>query len=301
MHRLPFVFLPLCSLFFGACNPAVFEGAEEPTWFASPVSARPPPEFLSTPDLVVGETHEVTVLSEPGQRVWLARSFAGEGAGPCPAFLGGACMGLLEPIHLHGVTDADADGIARFNFTVPAGTPPDLAVALQALAAGDPVPEISEPVTLITASGECGIVGGTNLDMPLDDGWSTGEGILAWRYTAPDDVNVDRVEVLTGEGVAASHMGIWSHNPDLDQPGVEMSGGDFVIDPVNDWQGADLDVTVPMVAGETYWIAWTLPSGVQFSRTEGGETVSYKNTFDDGETWGGPYENTDAFRLLSCL
>jgi len=210
-------------------------------------------------------------------------------------------MGLLAPIRLHGVTDADADGIARFNFTVPPGTSPDLAVALQALSAGDPAPEVSEPVTLFTAYSECGIEGGTNLDMPLDDGWSTGSGILAWRYTAPDDMSVDRVEVLTGEGTAASHMGIWSHNPDLDQPGLEMAGGDFVIDPVNDWQGADLDVTVPLLAGETYWIAWTLPAGVQFSRTEGGEMVSYKNTFDEGETWGGPYENTDAFRLLSCL
>ena len=301
MQQLNAVLLPICSLFFGACSPVVYGETEDTTWFTPSFSAMPPPAFLSTPELIVGETHEVTVLSEPGRRVWLARSFAGEGAGPCPAFLGGGCMSLSDPVRLHGVTDADADGIARFSFTVPAGTSPDLPVALQALAEGDPVPETSEAVTLFTGYGECGIVGGANLDMPLDDGWSTGEGILAWRYTAPEDLIVDRVEVLTGEGTAASHMGIWSHNPDLDQPGVEMAGGDFVIDPINAWQGGDLDVTVPMMAGETYWIAWTLPGGVQFSRTEGGDTVSYKNTFDEGETWGGPYENTDAFRLLSCL
>ena len=295
------VLLAVCSSSLWGCNPALQMNTDEPRWSLGHTDVMPPPEFLATPDLIVGGTHEVTVIAEPGQRVWLARSFAGEGAGPCPLFLGGACMALAPPVRLHGVADADAAGIARFTFPIPAGTPPGLPVSLQALTVGDPAPELSEPVTLITMEGECTIEGGTNLDMPLDDGWSTGEGILAWRYTAPEDLVIDRVEVLTGEGTASSHMGIWSHDPGLDQPGVEMAGGDFIIDPINDWQGADLEVTVPMVAGETYWIAWTLPSGVQFSRTEGGETVSYKNTFDGGETWGGPYENTDAFRLLSCL
>lgn len=301
MTRLHSVLATLCGVALSGCSPVLTLDSQEAEWNMGEVHTAPPPEFLSTPDLVIGDTTEVTVLAEPGQRVWLARSFAGEGAGPCPLFLGGGCMGLSSPVRLHGVADADAAGVASFSFPVPGGTAAGLPVALQALTEGDPAPELSPAVTLLTVEGECEIEGGMNLDMPLDDSWSTGEGILAWRYTASADLLVDRVEVLTGEGTATSHLGIWSHNPSLDQPDFEMAGGDFRIDLINDWQGADLDVTVPMVAGETYWIAWTLPGGVQFSRTEGGEVVSYKNTFDGGETWGGPYENTDAFRLLSCL
>lgn len=93
---------------------------------------RPPPIYLSATELYVGMPGEVTATgATPGARVDFAISLTGPGPGPCPPPLGGACLQLLDPVHV-GYAIADATGEATKTFTVPTVVPIDTTVWVQA-------------------------------------------------------------------------------------------------------------------------------------------------------------------------
>jgi uncharacterized repeat protein (TIGR03806 family) len=99
-------------------------GCEIPSAPADPwtdVGERRAPLLVSlAPGLVTGVTSTYTVSgADPGETVSLVGSVDGVGAGPCPAKLGGTCLGVLAPRQLGAVT-ADAAGAASFLVTAPA-------------------------------------------------------------------------------------------------------------------------------------------------------------------------------------
>lgn len=66
---------------------------------------------LSVSDLVAGAEVSVEVDGVPaGASVTVAGSLAGEGAGPCPAELGGDCLSLLAPVRILARGTADGSG-----------------------------------------------------------------------------------------------------------------------------------------------------------------------------------------------
>ncbi|TAH39572.1 MAG: CRTAC1 family protein [Planctomycetota bacterium] len=61
--------------------------------------------------------------ARPGERVAFVYSLAGAGPGPSRPGLGGLSMDLQQPTEVLGFTRADAAGVARIRFQVPAGAP----------------------------------------------------------------------------------------------------------------------------------------------------------------------------------
>ncbi len=131
---------PLMSLFLflGACVEA-----SSPSLLPLEASAAP---VLVASNFVFGSTATLTVTGvDPGATVFIGYSLLGPGAGPCPAILGGACLGIEQPGLLRTVR-ADSLGMAVINLPLPASLPFDT-VWLQAAATGT-VPDVSGVVTV---------------------------------------------------------------------------------------------------------------------------------------------------------
>lgn len=103
---------------------------------------------LSTSELRAGQPATLTVQGLlPAETVHVAVSTLGAGPGPCPAAIGGQCLGIQAPILLPPTT-ADATGTATLTPTLPAAAP--ASIALQAVAvrgSGGVDAILSDPVT----------------------------------------------------------------------------------------------------------------------------------------------------------
>jgi hypothetical protein len=83
-----------------------------------PVDQAAPPVFLTSDAFVLGNDTEVRVSgARPGGLIYLAYSFQGAGAGPCPTGLTG-CIGILAPQVIATLT-ADANGEASLPLSLP--------------------------------------------------------------------------------------------------------------------------------------------------------------------------------------
>lgn len=160
---------------------------------------------------------------------------------------------------------------------------------------------VSPPTGLDSgAAGPCLEVGGANTGDVYNDAVSSGGIPVGMRYVAPSDMSVDRLEVFTGEQSGSNLIALWSHDATLDQPSILLSSGSWMMDATNSWQGANLDDTVELTAGETYWVVWEPIDGAQYTRDMSGDPVTYKPSFDGYSTWEGPYAQPDKHKLLSC-
>jgi hypothetical protein len=127
-----------------------------------------------------------------------------------------------------------------------------------------------------------------------DNGISMGGPLLLaiqLQTTAP--LNATRLEVWTGELTGASSVGIWTHDPATNLPGVNLGTGQWNMGQVNGWQGARLPAAVAVPAG-TYWFVWGNPGGGQASVEIGGTPNApapgaqlYRASFDGGQSWNG--------------
>jgi hypothetical protein len=100
----------------GDAGDAVVDGLESEL-----ASRAGPPVALSLAwdgDVAHGWARAVVRGAPPGHQVVLATSRAGPGAGPCPAPLSGACLGMLRG-SVAGVAQAGADGTAVFSLALP--------------------------------------------------------------------------------------------------------------------------------------------------------------------------------------
>jgi hypothetical protein len=140
-----------------------------------PTDQAPGPATLPTPTLrvsnmVLGETLMFQVNGAiPNERIFLAFSTTGVGAGPCPPILGGPCLDILDPQILANV-QADANGSATISRQVPTSLPFDQ-VTFQVVAGSGRCTVMSAPLTRTvqatppTPVRECGI----GVPLPVSD------------------------------------------------------------------------------------------------------------------------------------
>lgn len=239
--------------------------APDPT--ALPVDLAAPPAMalsLSAGALVPGAPFSLIVDgANPGERVQLARSPAGIGAGPCLAAAGGACLNLGNPVSRLGSAIADGAGQARLTLNIPAfplgremgfqavvlrgpggassqlsnpllRTTGTAAAPLSALAPGELVitelmTQASDWIEVYNAHG--GPIDLQGLHVTLGDGTD-------YLIDRPVIVDAGAYAVLGGERDAALNGGVWFDTalPGLDLQAVDsvsLSYGGAVLDEVS--------------------------------------------------------------------
>ncbi|MFT4625881.1 MAG: hypothetical protein ACI8PZ_004552 [Myxococcota bacterium] len=216
--------------------------------------------------------------------------------GPCA----GVDTGLAAPLMwVAPITDLDADGIAVLSPTVPGPACGNFVTVLDMTTC-----EVAIPVSLSAGGGgPCDLVGGVNTDDAFNDAVSAGGVPVAMKYVPPADASVNRVEIFTGEESGDNSVALWSHDPGADQPAVMLASGSWAMSDINGWQGADLDATVALTGGETYWVVWEPIGGAQWTQAAdvpGTADVDYKATFDGYSSWDGPWTEAYKHKLFSC-
>lgn len=92
--------------------------ADQPATLAVAQAAPSSTLELSMEPLIVGARVAITVTgAAPGERVYVMRSTAGEGAGDCPTFLGGNCMDMIGPYTL--TLQGRANNLGIVSWTIP--------------------------------------------------------------------------------------------------------------------------------------------------------------------------------------
>jgi hypothetical protein len=239
-------------------------------------------------------TFQADGLTPGGSAVILAA--AGPGAGTVPA---GPCAGLptglSSPVSHYGPWSADGAGELSLSPTLPPTACEKwlTVLDLDACAVAPPTP--------VAGAGECIELDGVNTDDAYNDAVSAGGIPVAMRYVASADMEVDRLEIFTGEATGDNTVGLYAHDAGLDQPADELSSGSWSMDVDNGWQGAALAAPVSLTAGTTYWVVWHPIGGAQWTQAPaGGDLVDYWASHDDLATWSGMYSDPYKFKLLSC-
>jgi hypothetical protein len=241
-------------------------------------------------------TLEVEGLRPGGRLAFLLGDGPGDDempAGPCA----GVSTNLRGwPAHYGPFTDRDGDGAFRASPTIPAGVCGRWlsVVDLETCAVSAPVPFSG------AGGGDCRQVRGVNTDDTFSDEVSAGGIPVGMKYVPPVGMNVNRLEVFTGEVEGEEVLALYSHNASLDQPGVALAEGRFRSARANGWQGADLDRSVALTAGTTYWIVWEPQPGAQWTQAPAGSLVTYKATSDGMVSWFGPFSDIYKHKLLYC-
>lgn len=116
------------------------DAAADPSWPLADGGQLPPPTLaLTVSPLREGEPLEIAVTGAArGDVVRVGLTMAGAGAGPCPASLGGECLGLVGPVVLVGQGRADAAGERVFAATAPARPTVDVCFQAAVVNAGAP-------------------------------------------------------------------------------------------------------------------------------------------------------------------
>lgn len=109
-------------MWFRLCIGLVIGGCAPVTAASSLPGQLGPPGLLAVSPLASGERFvlEAHGLDAGAVVRWVRGSALG--AGPCPAALGGDCLGLRDPVLL-GAAQVGADGVARWQGRVPGGVP----------------------------------------------------------------------------------------------------------------------------------------------------------------------------------
>lgn len=111
---------------------------------------RPPiPEILTQDELIVGAEATLTVINAtPGEHVYFAFGYDGQGLGPCLEGLGGLCIDVVNAQPL-GFATADAAGTAELTVVVP--EPGSVEMTTQAMIPRGPDASLSVKTNAITA------------------------------------------------------------------------------------------------------------------------------------------------------
>jgi len=138
----------------------------------------------------------------------------------------------------------------------------------------------------------------------FNDGFFNGPGgTNAVKITLTAPLVVTGVQVFTGETPGPATVAIWRHDEAQDQPGFELAEASFAVVAANGWQGGSFAQPLPLAAGSSYWVAWSLPFFSQSSIDSPKQTLGqlYRTSVDGGMTWFGPFEFNNShmkFRLL---
>jgi hypothetical protein len=154
-----------------ACAPPAADEVDAP--LPATVAGPPADLGLTFTAFVAGSPTTITVTgAPPGERVYLGLGRGGLGAGPCPATLGGRCLGIAGQASVLADRRADPTGTAVFTLTVPLNAPVS-AVAIQA-AVVRPTPLLSAPTPVWVHASTLGFQTTADRD---GDGftWATGD------------------------------------------------------------------------------------------------------------------------------
>ena len=128
-------------------------------------------------------------------------------------------------------------------------------------------------------------------DNYLDNSFAGGSW-LGIRWVPTSSVTVSRVEVFTGETTATNSISIWSSTGGINPEPASVIGGTatFSVALGNGWQGADLPVSVSVIAGQEYWVVWD-PVWQQLPVTDDPGDIQqvYRGSWDNGASWTGPW------------
>lgn len=126
-----------------------------------------------------------------------------------------------------------------------------------------------------------------------DNGVSMG-GPGLWvgiRTQIPAATVATLAEVWTGEASGTNSIALWSHDPVNNRPLALLGTGSWSMGRTNGWQGAYLSPPVPLTANQDVWIVWAPINNAQASvESTGAGAQPYRPSFDNGQTWGGPYQ-----------
>lgn len=265
----------------------------------------PPPGVsleLEVGQLLAGQHLDITVRqADPGEEVWVVWSDDGMGVGPCPAALQGACLNVRNPTPVGPMTASSA-GVAMAAPLIRATATRGVEVCMQAVAIRTASRTVtSEVVCRGMSLGAPALLDGSNTTPDFDDRVSMGGPDLsfAMRYEPTSRVTARYVEVFTGGGRGTNGLGIYRHDPVHDQPGALEARTRWSMSARTEWQGGLLDRPVTMMPGSVWWVVWRPVNGSQASQAASGDSVSYRGSFDRGQTWNGPFQDALKFKLCS--
>lgn len=118
---------------------------------------------------------------------------------------------------------------------------------------------------------------------------------LAIKTQAPATTVVvaTRAEIWTGEALGTNSLSLWSHDAVNNRPATQLGGGSWSMSRVNGWQGVTF-APIVILPSTDFWIVWAPINGAQASieinNFPGGPT--YRGSFDNGQSWNGPYSST---------
>jgi hypothetical protein len=130
------------------------------------------------------------------------------------------------------------------------------------------------------------------------DATSMGGPLVAIQWVPASGVSVSRIEMFTGEVAGSNQVGLWSDNAGAPFAPLAYSAA-FTTSTTNGWQGADLNASVPVVPGTTYWVVWDPAGGEQASISQDVTDIqqsywaSFSGTVSGGASWFGPFSSTD--------
>lgn len=139
---------------------------------------------------------------------------------------------------------------------------------------------------------------GKNMGPVFNDGVSSGNLWQAYRWRAPQNAELTRLEIFSGEREGLSAL--WLYASEDDTPSMRLGGAGFMLQNAVGWQGVDLDAPIIVAADTDYWLVWDTIDGAQSPFEEGGERVDYKGSFDDGATWSRAFQNGVKYRIFCC-
>lgn len=155
------------------------------------------------------------------------------------------------------------------------------------------VPVLAAAFALSTATAQTAIAH-ANFDTLIYDNGSSMGGPNLWvgiRTQIPAATVATRVEVWTGEGAGTNSISLWTHDPVNNRPLAMLGTGSWAMGRTNGWQGAYLSPPVPLTANQDVWVVWAPINGSQSSvESTGAGAQPYRPSFDNGATWGGPYQ-----------
>jgi hypothetical protein len=139
---------------------------------------------------------------------------------------------------------------------------------------------------------------GKNMGPGFSDGTSVGSLWQAYRWRAPQDADITRLEIFTGEREGPSALHLYTSVDD--SPAMRLGGAEFVMQNAVGWQGVDLEVPAIVAAETDYWLVWQTIDGAQSPFEEAGERVDYKGSFDEGASWSRAFQNGVKYRIFCC-
>jgi hypothetical protein len=124
---------------------------------------------------------------------------------------------------------------------------------------------------------------------------------VAVRVEATQTTEIRRVELFTGGASGTAALAIWSHDPQAEEPMVQLGSGIFTMGFNAGWQGADLTPPVRVVTGKSYWLVWSpAPGSWEAQEPAGSDVQDYRESFDGGATWMQVERRAFKIRFLSC-